>query len=335
MASGEEILSALARLGFDNTGIYYYGVWKEYAVTLRRITAKSFFADLAVRLDKIPTGLRKALAAAVKEKGLKIGGAEAITKTSISFSFSFGKNDEAEARLTERLDTMVAALRENGIAPADTCALSGAADPDSLCLVPRGSLYSFQPVNAALIRQQSTQTREQAQENEVNGSYATGIVGAVLGMLVGLIPNLLTIVFTERIYGLLFALVPICAMFGYKLFKGKMGKASIAIVIVLSLLGVVLIPYLELVYYLVKDSGFPLGQAFDIARLYMTEPEFLGALKGDLLQLLLFMVIGIAFAWRYMSSQTNSSTVQSAEAQLSTLRPNPARRTEEDVYSRF
>lgn len=335
MASGEEILSALSSLGFDNTGVYYYGTWKGYAVTLRRITAKSFFADLAVRLDKIPGGLRKALATAVKEKGLKLGGTEAITKTSITFSFSFGKNDDARTRLTERLDVMAAALRENGIPPADTCALSGAANPDSLCLVPRGSLYSFQPVSAAVIRQQSTQTREQVQENEVNGSYALGAIGALLGMLVGLIPNLLTIVFGERIFGVLFALVPICAMFGYKLFKGKMGKASIAIVIVLSLLGVVLIPYLELVIYLVKDAGFTLGQAFDIARLYMSQPEFLGEISGDLLQLLLFMVIGIVIAWRYISSQTNSGAVQNAEAQLATLRPNPAHRTEDNVYSQF
>ena len=77
MASGEEILSALSSLGFDNAGGYYYGTWKGYAVTLRKITAKSFFADLAVRLDKIPGGLRRALAAAVKEKGLKLDAAQA------------------------------------------------------------------------------------------------------------------------------------------------------------------------------------------------------------------------------------------------------------------
>lgn len=335
MANGQEILSAISELGFDNTGLFYYGDWKGYAVTLRRISTRSFFADLAVRFEKVPAGLRKALSRAVKERGLKIGGTEAITKTTVTFSFSFGRNDDAKARLAERLDVMVSALRENGVEPADTCAISGAANPDSLCLVPRGTLYSYQPVNAAVIRQQDTQIREKAEENEVNGSYAQGILGGFLGLLVGLIPNLLTILFAEKIFALLFALVPICAMYGYKLFKGKMGKGSVAIVIVLSLLGVVLIPYLELVIYFVKDSHFPVGQAFDIARLYMTQPEFLSQIGGEMLKLLLFMGLGIMIAWRIVSGQTNSSALQNSEAQLSTLRPNPAYQSSEDVYQQF
>ncbi len=331
MATEMDVLSAINQLGLEGLGNIFYGTWKGYAVTLRKISAKTFYLDVAVRMEKVPAGLRRALGRGIKEKGMRLGGIELINKKRVVFSISFKGSDQALPRLQERLDAATSALRENGISPADTCAISGAARPDSLCLVNVNGAPCYQPVCAAVVREQSTQTREQAQENEVNGSYAMGILGAALGMLVGLIPNLLTIVLAERIYGILFALVPICAMFGYKLFKGKMGKASIAIVIVLSLLGVVLIPYLELVFYLVRDSGFTLGQAFDIARLYMTQPEFLGEISGDLLQLLLFMVIGIAIAWRYMSSQTNSSTVQSAEAQLASLRPNPAYQ-EPDAY---
>lgn len=331
MATEMDVLSAINQLGLEGLGNLFYGTWKGYAVTLRKISAKTFYLDVAVRMEKVPAGLRRALGRGIKEKGMRLGGIELINKKRVVFSISFKGSDQALPRLQERLDAATSALRENGISPADTCAISGAARPDSLCLVNVNGAPCYQPVCAAVVREQSTQTREQAQENEVNGSYAMGILGAALGMLVGLIPNLLTIVLAERIYGILFALVPICAMFGYKLFKGKMGKASIAIVIVLSLLGVVLIPYLELVFYLVRDSGFTLGQAFDIARLYMTQPEFLGEISGDLLQLLLFMVIGIAIAWRYMSSQTNSSTVQSAEAQLASLRPNPAYQ-EPDAY---
>ena len=57
----------------------------------------------------------------------------------------------------------------------------------------------YQPVNAAALRQQGTQAREKAEENQTNGSYLLGLIGAILGTLVGLIPNLLTAVYTETI----------------------------------------------------------------------------------------------------------------------------------------
>ncbi len=332
MASGEEILSALSNLGFGSVGGYYYGSWRGYAVTLRRLSTKNFFADFAIRLDKVPSGLRKALAAAVKEKGMKVAGAEAITRTTASFSFAVKNQDVAMTRLTECLDAAGAALWQNGLAPAATCAISGAPNPDSLCLVPRGNLFSYQPVSAAVLRQQSVQTREKVEENQVNGSYGLGAVGAFLGMLVGLIPSLLLLVSTNYISAWLFALVPVCSMIGYKLFKGKMGKASIAIVVVISLLAALLLPYMEMVVYFTREANFPLGQAFGIAMSYMTHPDFLKSVTASLLQILLFMGLGIVIAWGYMSKQTNGSAVQTLDAQLGTLRPNPAFQAQDDSF---
>ena len=331
MATEMDVLSAINQLGFEGLGNLFYGTWKGYAVTLRKISAKTFYLDVAVRMEKVPAGLRRALARGIKEKGVRLGGIELINKKRVVFSVSFKGSDQALPRLQERLDAAAAALRENGISPADTCAISGAARPDSLCLVNVNGALCYQPVCAAAVREQGTQVRAKAEENEVNGSYAMGVLGAALGMLVGLIPNLLTIIYAEMISAWLFALVPICAMFGYKLFKGKMSRGSIVIVIVMSLLGVVLIPYLELVIFLVKDSGFTLGQAFEIAWLYMTQAEFLSEIRGEFLQLLLFMGLGILVAWRFMSNQTNGSAMQNSEAQLASLRPNPAYQ-ENDAY---
>lgn len=335
MATEMDVLSAINQLGFEGLGNLFYGTWNGYAVTLRKISAKTFYLDVAVHMEKVPVGLRKALARATKEKGLRIGGVEMINKRRVTFSLSFKGKDETLPRLQERLDAATAALRENGVAPADTCAVTGAARPDSLCLVNVNGALCFQPVCAAAIREQGAQVREKAAENEANGSYALGILGAALGLLVGLIPSMLLLLSTQYISAWLFALVPICAMFGYKLFKGRMSRGSIVIVIVLSLLGVVLIPYLELVVYFVKDAGFTLGQSFDIARAYMTHPEFLSEISGELLQLLLFMGLGILVAWRFMSNQTNGSAMQNSEAQLATLRPNPAYQPQDDVYRQF
>lgn len=329
------IYSALEPLGFESEGAVCFGTWKGYAVSLRQFSGKTYYADVAVRLPKIPGGLRKNLNRELKEPGLKIGGIELIRKSVITMSISFSKVEEAAARFTEKLDKLTAALREQGIAPADTCAVSGASRPDSLCLVVSDGILSYQPVCAAVIREKGTHAREKAEENQANGSYVLGFVGALLGMLVGLIPNVLGIIYTERIYGLLFALVPLASMFGYKLFTGKMSKGSIVIVIVLSLLGVVLIPWMELSFYLVRDYGTTVREGLSYAAQYLLAPGSLAEIGGELLQLLLFMALGIWIAWKYMSGQTNSSQVMSSEAQLATLRPNPAYAATEEVGSAY
>ncbi len=279
--------------------------------------------DLAVRLPKIPAGLKKTLGRAVNEPGLRIGGIEMVKKNVIISSLSFAKADNPANHFAAWMDKLTAVLRENGIGPADTCALTGASRPDSLCLVTIDGVCCYQPVCAAAVRDKGTQMRAKIEDNETNGSYALGLVGALLGMLLGVILNVLGIVFTERIYALLFALVPLAAMFGYKLFKGKMSKGSIVIVILLCLLGVLLIPLFEIVVYLMRDSGASLGEALNWATFYMLDPDFLSEISGELLKLLLFMALGVFIAWRYMSSSTNSSMASGAAAQLATLRPNP------------
>ena len=329
MATELDVLSAISQLGFESLGNYFYGTWKGYAITMRKLSARIYYVDAAVRLDKATMALRRTLARAVKEKGLRIGGTEGYTKNRISFSLSFGGKDEALPRLRERLDSITAALRENGIAPADTCFLSGAARPDSLCLIQDRGVLNYQPVNAAALRQQGTQAREKAEENQTNGSYLLGLIGAILGTLVGLIPNLLTAVYTETIYSILFALIPICAMLGYKLLKGKMDTGSIIIVVVLSLISVPLMVVLELAFYFVRD-GFSLGFALSRSVQLLTEPGVLSELGGELVKRVLFMGLGIWVAWRFMSNQTNRSAVQNSEAQLASLRPNPAYQQAED-----
>ena len=319
-----EVYTALERFGFENEGSVCFGTWKGYAVSLRPLTAKTYYVDVAVRLAKVPGGLRRNLNRALKEPGLKIGGVELIRKKVITISVSFAKAEDLAARFAERMDTLTAALRENSVAPADTCAVTGAARPDSLCLVVAEGTLCYQPVCAAAIREKDLRTREKAEDNQANGSYALGIVGALLGMLLGVVLNVLGIVFTERIYALLFALVPLAAMFGYKLFKGKMSKGSIAIVIILSLLAIPMIPFCEMIFYFVRDVGVSVGEALAAAAKLIFMPEFLSEISGELLQLVLFMALGLLIAWRYISSQTNSSQVTDTAAQLATLRPNPA-----------
>ena len=82
------IYSALEPLGFESEGAVCFGTWKGYAVSLRQFSGKTYYADVAVRLPKIPGGLRKNLNRELKEPGLKIGGIELIRKSVITMSIS-------------------------------------------------------------------------------------------------------------------------------------------------------------------------------------------------------------------------------------------------------
>ena len=323
MATINDVYAVLGVRGFEHIGSFSLGSWNNYAVLVRQATGRNLIATFAVRLPKVMFDGRKDLIRALKEKGDKAVKLAGITKNAISFTVNFGKADNLPNFITGMLDLLTGELRACGVNPADTCAMTGAARPDSLCLMSLENVPSYQPVCGAVLRDKDAKTREKVEENQVNGSYALGLIGALLGMLVGLIPNLLTIIAANSVWSLLFALVPICAMFGYKLFKGKMSKASIGIVIAVSLLGVYLIPLLEMTYYIAHDYGAQLGDALSYAAQAMTDSSFLSEISGELLQMLLFMALGIWVAWRYMSSQTNTSQSYDSEVQLSTLRPNP------------
>ncbi|MBR5094430.1 MAG: hypothetical protein IK095_04995 [Oscillospiraceae bacterium] len=324
MATEMEINNALAACGFGNlNGVVFYGAWKGYPITLRKIAGRSFYVDAAAALDAVPGALRRALGKELKDKGVKMGAPAASGKARVCFTTAVSTKEDAAAILRMRLDAIVEALRHNGVAPASVCAVTGSPRPDALCLVDLGGVPSYQPVASAAIRQKNEQVKAQAEENELNGSYALGFVGALLGMLAGLIPNLLTVIFAERIFALLFALVPICAMLGYKLFKGKMTKGSVAIVIAVSVVGVLLMPMLEIVFYLMRDYGDTFGEALGDLGLILREPSFSGQIGAELVQLLIFMALGILIAWRFISGQTNSSAAKFGEIQLASLRPLP------------
>ena len=324
MASENEIFDALQPLGFETCGEFCFGTWRGYAVALQKFTSRICYVHVAVRVDRPASFLRR-LRRATKVRGLKVGGTERAMKNEVLFSISFAKAEDVAALFSERMDVFIDALRENGIGPADTCALTGRTEPDSLCLTEANGPVSYQPVCGAAVREKNYQTQEQVRSNELSGNYALGFVGAVLGMLVGLIPNLLTIIFLEQIYGILFFLVPLAAMFGYKTFRGRMNAASVVIVILVSLLGVILIPYLEIVFYLVRDYKAPFGDALKLTAGVLFTRDSLSELRGQLLQLLLFMVLGILASLRLLKKGTNRSVISSSELQLASLRPNPNR----------
>lgn len=112
---------------------------------------------------------------------------------------------------------------------------------------------TYVPTHAACLQQDAANKVAKAQHNELNGNYLTGIIGALIGGLIGMLPNVLSIVYGEVIYSLLCALVPLCAYYGYKLFKGKMNRAAMAVTICVSVVIAPVMDYVSTMLYGYKE----------------------------------------------------------------------------------
>lgn len=318
MASQKAVYKALENIGFETMGELCCGVWEGYAAELRPYNGV-LYLDIAVRVDKKDKQLRKNIQRAVKENNSGRSLNCLNNGSFLSFLVRFNKKSPYEQQFIGFMKAITLALRQYGVGAAQTCAVCGGSRPDSLCV-----MESYQPVHGACIRSMETETREKADENRENGSYFTGLLGAVLGMLVGLIPSILTIMLADTIYGVLFALVPMASAWGYRKFKGKMSRGSIAIIVLLSFIGVFVMQYLVIGFVLMEEYGMSLGMAFELVAESLLNMEGLALVASDSVVHFLFMLLGVWLAWRYMYQGTNAGKLRQIDAVMSTLRPNPS-----------
>ena len=320
-----ETFTQLSQFGFTPANeAVCVGTWNNYAVELQRYSGRTYYTYLAIRIPKANKAVKKACNAAFKAAGIKRAAVMGVAPNFVQAAYTLEKGDAEVPGFRAFMDTLTGTLAQNGIAPANTCAVTGADNPDSLCLVLNNKYMGYQPVVGAAVRQGDYDLQAKVEENENNGSYASGFVGALIGALLAVALNVAAMVFTDRMYAILFALVPIFAMFGYKLFKGKTNAGSLIVILLLSLLAIPMMIYLTLAVTVVREYGVPLGDALRAAGKVIVNPEYLAEIKRDILMMLLFMVLGLLFAFRFLRGQLNSTKVQTSRLQVETMRPNPA-----------
>jgi hypothetical protein len=315
MITRNDVYQAFAAYGFETAGSVCLGSFGGYALSLQPNGSSGYYLDAATRTPANDSTFRKSYKT-IKPKTVTGIGA---TKTSTRLIVVFRGKTPLGQQVDELLRSFTGALRETGIAPAATCAVCGGAAPESLGFF-RGT---YQPVHGGCLQGLVTKARETAEDNRVNGSYLTGFLGALLGAVVGILPSLLLIALTDRIYAVLFALIPLASMWCYRKFGGKMDKASIGIVVVLSLLAVLLMTAVSASMSLADEYGEPFFEVFPAILAYVVTAEGFLALLQDSIVPLIFLAIGLVLAWRFLR-QTGAATVQDAEAAAATLRPNPA-----------
>lgn len=122
------------------------------------------------------------------------------------------------------------------------------------------------------------------------------IVMAIGGAFVGLIPNILSIVFANLLIGYLFALIPLGSFFGYKLGGAPQKKYMTVLIVVLSFISVAL---MLLWFY----TGIALELGFtDIMEMANFDEKNMGILIKDALISFLFVGIGIGISWKTITN---------------------------------
>ena len=195
----------------------FCGTYQGFPFAVRFISGKEgrrTTFNLSVQFaSKVPTKMFRQARASVKGLGKLYNAKNNPTLYSVTL----------EVPKDENLGTAFDQLMTATVEAAQTFALA-APIGCPICNLPGCDAYayhgeSYQPVHAACVHNHALTQAAKAEDNALNGSYALGGLGALLGALVGALPTVLLVVFFDRISGLLCALIPLCAYYGYKLLR--------------------------------------------------------------------------------------------------------------------
>lgn len=184
--------------------------------------------------------------------------------------------------LVSPIHAVLAELTRLGYEANPRCPICGEKDCD--CAIFLGREFRF--AHRACVDTLDSDADAETKKSQKQGSVLLGILGAFLGMLVGTLPNLFTILSMEMEYSLLFALIPICAYFGYKLLGGKMKRPIPVIVsIVMSVIGVIMLLFEAVTIISMKEYDIPRKNSSTVSvcswRNPMSGPTFCRTVSGN------------------------------------------------------
>lgn len=209
-------------------------------------------------------------------------------------------------------------LRSLGLTAKDTCYICGKSGCD--VGVPRGAAYA--PAHRSCLEGKVSGAKSKADANNESGSYILGIIGAFLGMLVGILPTVFTILALERIYVLAFMLIPMASYAGYRLFKGKMNYAALIFSILFSIAGVFLLNFINLMWSLKDIFDFTFAETMSLVGPAFTDKSVWAEIIKDenFIKCFLFAALGIFLAWGSIS-RTSQTDVKDAQSLLDSAVP--------------
>lgn len=235
-----------------------------------------------------------------------------------------GQDDELLGAYAAAMEKVTSALREEGVCVPDKCPYCKQDGCDALALLSR----AYTPVHRSCCQERAYSTVTRAEVNAKQGSYAAGVIGGLLGGFVAVLPSVLTIWFLERIYSVLFFLIPLGVYHGYRLLRGRMNRAVGVVTIVISLI----MPFVleQAVFYLAVAAGFGIMPSiFDTITFYFIL-QTPGEIAASLAMPYIFLFVGLWVTFRQIT-RTSAHEVTDAAAVLDSVTPyRSAARTEQE-----
>lgn len=137
------------------------------------------------------------------------------------------------------------------------------------------------------------------------GSYLTGIIGAVIGGLIATIPWILAYVYGGMILSILAALTAAGEFYGYKLLKGKINKHLPLIIMVLAIIIIAVSTLVIIPGLLILKEGINVNVA-NIQRLYSNE-AFSTAIMKDFVISVIFAALGASIITANIKKQLENN----------------------------
>ena len=263
----------------ENGYLVSYGVFADRNVTVSTtVDAAAWNADI-----------QKAV-----KKELRRVGALQYRKGVVSVTVSAFGQKKLFQKLEAATEALTNALRQNGVRGNGNCLYCGLSGCDDFTA---DGAVAY-PSHSACKNAQAQKIYDEVAQNHAQGNYTLSILCALLGGLIGCIPSFLSIYFAEMIYGLLFALIPLAAYWGYKLGKGVMSRGVPFIIAPIALLDTAaLVLILEYIYAAQEFEGLGFSEFLGLCYEY----QIFGDIFLDWIEVFAFCAIGIAIAWSAVS----------------------------------
>lgn len=236
-----------------------------------------------------------------------------------------GKDASVTALLAQVMDLAVGRFQEGQLTVPDTCPICKQGHCNGLAFLRGG----YVPTHLACVEGQTQATLDKAERETVSGNYVTGLIGALLGGVVGTIPNVLAAVWAERVVALLYALIPICAYYGYKLLRGKMNRGAFVCTLVASVVNLFVMQYIQVYVLIAQRLNFFSPRI--VLQLYWDMLTG-GNLTADLVQSAIFLALGLWISWSVIT-RTAKQDAHAASAVAATVQPYDPVRTAQTGYS--
>lgn len=310
-----------SELGLSGKGNDYFGVIGEWPVWI----CGERGVQIHLTVDGRPDGARKDMREAMKPWGMVACDGNKLLITLFPKKYA---GAPAEA-VREALRCATTA----GFKPQPECPYCKNGGCDVAAVF--GRMNEYRLTHRACLQNRADAEVDKATKNKLKGNYLLGIIGAILGTVVGMIPSVLTVIFNDTEYAALFALMPICAYFGYKFFGGRMNKAAIIVTVIMAILGVYMLEFSLYSYFDCLSEGYPFTAIPLLAIGYLIVPENLVLVTPDLWVEFIFAALGVYISWRIIS-RTAESRIDEAVATLDLAVPYPpAREPVSDDFSYY